>query len=136
MADALSIALSGLAAQGQRLSVSANNIANVVTVGALPSAESPASTVYKPLSVSYTALTAGANGSGVSTTVTEDPNGYSPVFDPSSVYADSQGLIAAPNVDFTHEFENILVSKNIFKANLSVIKTQNEMLGELLNTLA
>ncbi len=136
MVNALSIAISGLMAQSQRLSASANNIANALTTGALPTQQAPASTVYKPLSVSYTALTIGGTGSGVAASVTADPNGYSPVYDPSSIYANKDGIIAAPNVNLTQESVNILESKTIFKANLSVIKTQDQMLGDLLNIIS
>lgn len=134
MADALSIAVSGLTAQGTRLAVAANNIANVTTTGALPTPESPNSTVYKPLSVSYTALLAGSEGAGVATQVTEDPEGYSPVYDPSSIHANEEGFIAAPNVDLMREMISVLESKLLYKANLSVIKTQKDMMGELLDT--
>ena len=135
MSNVLSIALSGLNAQNTRLAASANNIANASTVGAVPTA-SGTSTVYRPLSVSYTALTAGTNtGGGVSAHVTEDADGYTVIFDPSSPFADSEGLIAAPNVDLAREAVNILESKLLFKANLSVIKIQKEMMGELLDTL-
>lgn len=135
MADTLSIALSGLMAQSQRLAASASNIANISTTGVLPTPQSPASTVYKPLSVSYTALTAGGTGAGVRAEVAPDPNGYSPVYDPSSIYANNEGFIAAPNVDLVREAVNAIETKLLFKANLSVIKTHKEMLGELLNTL-
>ncbi len=131
MVDALSIALSGLMAQDQRLSATASNIANATTTGALPTPQLPASTVYKPLSVSYTALT----GGGVGANVTADPNGYSPVYDPSAPYANSQGLIAAPNVDLTQEIVNLLVTKTVYKANVDVIKTQSQMMGDLLDTI-
>lgn len=134
MSDVLSIALSGLRAQNTRLSAAANNIANASTVGALPT-ENSASTVYKPLNVSYTALTTGANdGAGVMAQVNEDANGYTPVFDPSSPFANAEGLVAAPEVDLAKESVNILESKLLFKANLSVIKAQKEMMGELLDT--
>jgi flagellar basal-body rod protein FlgC len=133
MSNVLSIALSGLNAQNVRISAAANNIANASTVGALPTADNPASTVYKPLSVSYTALTAGANNGGVSAQVIEEQNAYTPVFDPSSPFANEEGLVAAPNVDLAKEAVNLLESKVLFKANLSVIKTQKEMLGEVLD---
>ncbi len=136
MADAISIALSGLTAQSIRLAASASNIANVSTSGVLPTKQSPASTVYRPLSVSYTALTTGAGqAGGVRADVTEDPDGYSAVYDPSNVHANNEGLVAAPNVDLARETVNILVAKTLFKANLSVIKAEREMLGELLDTL-
>jgi len=40
------------------------------------------------------------------------------------------------NVDFTREFVNVLVSKRVFKTNLPVIKTRNEMLSEPITTPA
>jgi flagellar basal-body rod protein FlgC len=137
MVDAVSIALTGLAAQGVRLAVSANNIANADMIGVLPTAEAPASTVYRPLDVSYAALTAGAgNAAGVRAYVTQDPNGYSPAYDPSSIYANSAGVVAAPNVDLLRESVNILESRTLYKANLAVIKTERDMVGELLNTVS
>lgn len=135
MVDTLSVVLSGLTAQGQRFAASANNIANASTVGVLPTAESPGSTVYKPLTVSYAALMAGENGGGVRATVTESRNGYSPVFDPSSIYANNEGLIAAPNVDLSQELVTIMQTKLLFKANTMALKTQNYMLGQLLHAV-
>ncbi len=131
MTDTLSIALSGLTAQSRRFGTIANNIANVGTVGALPTAASPASTVYKPQSVSYAALSA-----GVRADVTEDAQGYSAAYDPTSPYADAQGLVAAPNVDFTQELTSLMATKTAYKANIFVIRTQDETIGELLNTLS
>ena len=131
MVDALSIALSGLKAQDQRLSAAASNIANATTTGALPTPQSPASTVYKPLTVNYSALP----GGGVTANITTDQNGFSTVYNPSDAYANAQGLIAAPNVDLSQEIINLMVSKNLFKANVDVIKTQNKMLGDLLDTI-
>ena len=134
--DAISIALSGLMAHGQRLAASASNIANANTTGVLPTMESSESTVYRPLSVSYIALTAGTGiGGGVMAEVTSDPNGYSPVYDPSSVYANNDGLVAAPNVDLTREIVNLIEIKSLFKANLAIIKTHDKMMGELLDTI-
>ena len=136
MVNAVSIALSGLMAQSQRLAASASNIANVSTTGVLPTVVSPASTVYRPLSVSMTALMTGDNtGGGVRAEVISDPDGYSPVYDPSSVYANNEGLVAAPNVDLTREIVNLIEIKSLFKANLAVLKTHDEMMGELLDTI-
>lgn len=133
MADVLSIALSGLNAQKQRLEATASNVANATTTGTVPGADSaaPASTVYRPLNVSLTSLA----GGGVAATTTADENGYSIVYDPSSPHANGQGEIAAPNVDFIREMVSLLETKTAFKANLAVIRTQDEMTGELLDTL-
>jgi flagellar basal-body rod protein FlgC len=141
MTDALSIALSGIKAQQQRLDVAANNIANITTTGRVPTVDNPASTVYKPLNVSLTAQTLGSNSAlgnagGVLANVTQNQNGYSVSFDPSNPYANNDGLIAAPNVDLAQEIVNIIETKAAFRANISVIKTQEKLSGELLDALA
>ncbi|MDP2204982.1 MAG: flagellar basal body protein [Alphaproteobacteria bacterium] len=147
MTDAVSIALSGLKAQQTRLAATASNIANASTTGtvsaASPSAPastasggplvstaSAASTVYKPLNVNLTSLATG----GVRADVSADSKGYSLIYDPSSPYANGEGMIAAPNVDLTREIVGLLEIESSFKANLAVMKTQDEMLGALLDT--
>lgn len=135
MMDAVSIALSGLKAQQTRLSAGANNIANASTSGPVPAqppvpAVSGQPAVYKPLDVNLSSLATG----GVRADVTANAGGYSLVYDPSSPYANGEGMIAAPNVDLTREIVNITEIKHSFKANLAVLKTQDEMLGALLDT--
>jgi len=132
MTDVLSIALSGLNAQKQRLDAAASNVAHATTTGKVPGTDSPApaSTVYKPLHVALTALESG----GVSATTTADENGYTIVYDPSSPHADAAGDIAVPNVDFIREMIGLLEIKTAFKANLAVIRAQDEMTGALLDT--
>lgn len=132
MTDVFSIALSGLGAQQKRLAGTASNIANASTAGTVPGTvpSAPTSTVYKPLSVNLTSLASG----GVRADVVADENGYSLAYDPSSPYANSEGMIAVPNVDLTTEMVNLLEIKTSYKANLAVLKTQDEMLGALLDT--
>lgn len=134
MADAVSIALSGVNAQQKRLAATASNIANVSTSGSVPAADlsAPASTVYRPLTANLTSLATG----GVQASISADPKGYSLSYDPSSPYANSEGMIAVPNVDLTQEIVRTLEIESAFKANLAVLKTQDEMLGELLDTQA
>lgn len=135
MVDPLSIALTGLTAQSRRLAATASNIANATTVGALPTAQTPASTVYKPLNVSFTALTVGSQGSGVMANISADEKGYSPAYDLSNPYANSEGLVAVPNVDLNREMVNLVETKALYKANISVIKAQSQMLGDLIDTI-
>lgn len=134
MTDALSIALSGLRAQTTRLAATASNIANASTAGAVPSADpsAPASTVYTPVTVDFSSQA----GGGVSAQVRPDPNAYSVIYDPSSVHANAEGLVAVPDVDLAEQLVNLIETKALFKANVSVIKTQDEMLGDLLDTIA
>ncbi len=139
MTDTLSIALSGLKAQGQKLAATASNIANVSTTGRIPDsprgAAGAGAVVYRPLQTTFVANVIGDTGAGVRAEVSARENGYSIVYDPSSAFADSEGLMAAPNIDLVEESVNLTEIKIAYKANIAVIKTQDEMLGELLDTL-
>ena len=130
MSDALSIALSGLNAQSQRLSATASNIANVSSSGVVPPKEG--TSVYTPVTVNLTSQGSG----GVVADVVPKQNPYSVSYDPSSQNANAEGYIAVPNVDLTEEIVGLTEIKAAFKANLAVIKTEDEMMGALLDTLA
>lgn len=135
MIDAISIALTGLTAQKQRLSAAANNIANVSTTGAVPAAGA-ASTVYQPLTVNLTSLQSGESGAGVRAEVTADADGYTVIYDPSSHYANESGMIAAPNVDLNQEIVSLTEIKMAYKADLSVIRVADEMNQSLMDIIA
>lgn len=100
----------------------------------MPSADpsAPASTVYTPVTVDFSSQA----GGGVSAQVRPDPNAYSVIYDPSSVHANADGLVAVPDVDLAEQAVNLIETKALYKANVSVIKTQDEMLGDLLDTIA
>lgn len=137
MTDAIAIALSGLKAQSQRLAATASNIANVSTTGAVPSADpsAPVSTVYKPLQTSFQSITIDGEGKGVTARVSEKQNGYSLAYAPDSPDANAEGLIAVPNVDLATEAVNLLITKNVYKANLLALKTADELTKSLLDEL-
>ncbi len=139
MADAITIALSGLRAQTQRLGATASNIANATTSGAVPGSDAPAGSpaLYRPLRVDQTAIfTADGQGAGVRAEVSADEDGITRVYDPDSSFADSEGFVAVPQIELTEEITNLLVAKTAYKANLSVIKTEKELQDQLLDTLA
>ncbi len=113
MVDAISTALAGLNVQKLRVSTAAQNVANVSTGNPLFSgggAESSA--VYKPLTVQ---ITAQENGGPVGTVVPRE---------------------GETEVDLATEAVTLLDAKTAFKANLAVIKVQDEMTSDLLDTLA
>ncbi len=133
--DSVSISLSGLMVQNNRMATAASNIANVTTVGSIPTDANPTSNVYKPLSVSAIALSNYGDPAGVRSVINEDDS-FSVIYDPGSIYADAEGFIAAPDVSLEREAVNMMVAKNAYKANLNVLKTQREMLGELLEIVS
>ena len=94
MSSISAIALSGLNAASQRLQVSASNVANSQTTGALPNADGTvpagAPTAYAPLELVQTA----SAGGGTQTSVTTARPATTATFDPQSPFANQDGLVA------------------------------------------
>ena len=125
----MTIAASGMAAAMTSLTASASNVANANSSGPAPgftpvNAPSPAS-VYQPAVVIETSMA----GGGVSATITRSsPN-------PTAPFANGQGMVAVPNVDFAAEAVNQLSARVAFQANLKVFQAANRNLDTLLNIL-
>lgn len=136
MTSISTIALSGMTAAVRRLEVSAGNVANVRSTGALPAADGsvPAGTqqAYTPLRVTQAAVA----GGGTRATVTAATPAYVPTSDPQSPFADPNGLVAAPNVDLSHEVVEQMIASYTFTANARLFKADDEMTRTLLDATA
>ena len=102
MSSILSIAASGMAAASQRLQVSAENIANAESDGPLPSAGAAVRRNipdYVPLQVDQVATPGGGTGAVV---VDVQPAAVA-AYAPTAPFADPNGEVAAPNVDYANE---------------------------------
>jgi flagellar basal-body rod protein FlgC len=131
MNPALSIALSGLDAARRRLDVSASNVANAGTTGALPEVQAvDTPQAYTPLRVTQHSLPSG----GVRTDVAAvDPATY-PQFSPASPYADGNGQIAAPNVDLVSERLDQIQAIHAYEANAKLIKVARDLEREAIES--
>jgi flagellar basal-body rod protein FlgC len=136
MSSILTIALSGMNAAARRLEVSASNVANVTSTGALPNADGsvPAGEprAYAPLEL---VQTASADG-GTQTTVTTTTPSTTAISDPQASFANQNGLIVAPNVDLSQELVSQMISSYSFAANAKVMQTDDRMTKMLLNITA
>lgn len=132
MINAIQNALSGLTAASRRIEASASNIANIETVGALDQADGPAP--YQSLTTSQTAIT-GQNGQslGVRSEIVPSGRPAVPAYAPDSPFANSDGLVGAPNVDLAEEAVNLQIANITYKANAKVIETVSETEDALLN---
>lgn len=108
MIGSLSTALSGLAANQARVDAAAQNIANAETRG------------YKKQVVTFQE---GPSGGVVART--------GQAASPPPPTAD-EGLPPS-DVDLTEEIPSLNLSKGLYQANLAVVRTQDEMLGVLLD---
>ena len=136
MSSISAIALSGLNAASRRLQVSASNVANAQSTGALPNADGTlpagAPRAYAPLEV---VQTASAGGGTQSTAMTVVPSTIA-VSDAQAPFANQDGLVAAPNIDITQEMVGQMVASYSFAANAAALTAGDRMTGALLNITA
>jgi flagellar basal-body rod protein FlgC len=126
MISPVSIALSGLTVATLRLDVAASNVANAQDVGGLPGARGQSA--YTPMQVMQSDTGTGT----VAYAIPVEPS-YTSTFDPQSPHANSQGLVAMPNVDLTQELLQMEVARQSYEANLKTVETAfsttNRLLG-------
>jgi len=134
MSIALSVAASGLAAASLRLDVSAENVANALSFGPLPTAKNAAGfpPAYVPLRVDQTDVA----GGGTSAKAVPVLPSYVPIYDPTAPYADNSGMVAAPNVDIGNELIQQLLARYTYAANAKTVSADAHMTRSLLDMTA
>jgi flagellar basal-body rod protein FlgC len=136
MSSISTIAVSGLNAASRRLEVSASNVANSQTTGAVANADGTvpagAPQAYAPLELVQTT----SAGGGVQTSVKTITPSTVTVFDPQAPFANADGLVAAPNVDLAQEFVGQLLASYSFAANAAVLKADDRNTKALLDITA
>jgi flagellar basal-body rod protein FlgC len=131
MSIASTIAVSGLNVASLRLQVAADNIANSLSDGPMPDAANAATfpAVYTPLRVNQTDVV----GGGTSATVSQVSPATVSAFDPAAPFADSNGMVASPNVDLANEIVQLMLARYSYVANAQVIRADAQMSAALLN---
>lgn len=127
MVSAINTALSGLSAATRRLEVSANNIANQNSTQTNTNGE-VSNTPFTPQRVDLVSL----SNSGVIAQVRNQEPATTQVPNAES----ETGLIEVPNVDVARELVEVKLASYDYKANIKVIKTQNELEQNLLDILS
>jgi flagellar basal-body rod protein FlgC len=124
------IASSSLAAQSERLNVTASNIANA------DSATGPDNQVYKAKQVLFRAVPP-PTGNGPSkvqvTGVVEDNSPPKRVYDPKHPLADGDGYITMPNVSIVDEMVNMMSASRSYQSSVEVMNTAKSLLQKTLN---
>lgn len=130
----MAISAAGMRAQGDRLRVVAENLANANTT-----AETPGDLPYRRKVVIFQNLL--DREAGVDTVrvakVDVDKSNFQRKFDPSHPSADADGYVLLPNVNSVIETMDMREAQRAYEANLSVIDSARQMLSrtvELLRT--
>ncbi len=118
------IAGSAMAAQSQRLNVSASNLANADSV------TGPDGQPYVAKQVVFQVTPQGNSPTGgvQVAAVVDDPAPAKLVYEPGNPLADAKGYVKMPNVDVVGETVNTMSASRSYQANVEVLNTVKQMM--------
>ncbi|EAQ02010.1 flagellar basal body rod protein [Pseudooceanicola batsensis HTCC2597] len=128
----LTISASGMLAQGERLKVVSENVAN-----ASSTAMSPGEDPYRRKTITFEELL--DSESGVSTvgvsSIDRDDSDFSLRFEPSHPAADEQGFIKVSNVSPIMEMANMREASRSYEANMNLFEAARRMRSQVIDLL-
>ena len=130
--NALSIAASGMKAQGTRMRVISENIANAESTSQTPGGEP-----YRRKILTFKDMldrSTGANMVQVNK-VLPDASDFTLKFDPSHPAANADGYVLTPNVNPLIEMADMREAERSYEANLNVITATRAMISRTLDIL-
>ncbi len=132
LSKALSISASGMTAQGTRLRVIAENLANQDTTGGTAGADP-----YRRKTVTFADRMDRQQGLRLVQVeqVGEDPSAFPLRYDPSNPAANPQGYVKLPNVNSFIEMMDMREAERSYDANLSVMQATRSMLTRTIGLL-
>jgi flagellar basal-body rod protein FlgC len=132
LSTALQISASGMKAQGTRLRVIAENLANAQSIG-----EGPGDQPYRRQVVTFRDIfdrELGAARVEIGD-VGLDPSTFPRRFEPSHPAADPEGYVTYPNVNTLVEMMDMREAQRSYEANMSVIESARSMLTRTIDLL-
>ncbi len=144
MGSVFDIAVSGLKAQSRRLAVSADNVANLSSLGvhpdpqlAKPEGFAPQRTVFNSQFLAQAQAQAqGGGGGGVTASTAPISPASFLSYQPDHPDADPDGMVPLPNVSLEQEVVEQIQALRLFQANVKTIQVQDRMLGALLDIVS
>jgi flagellar basal-body rod protein FlgC len=132
LSDALVIASSGMKAQGSRLKVISENLANANSTSQTPGGEP-----YRRKVLTFgNVLDRTVNAQLVKVkTVGPDRSDFELKFDPQHPAANADGYVMTPNVNPIIEMADMREAQRSYDANLTVIETSVNMLKQTISVL-
>jgi flagellar basal-body rod protein FlgC len=119
---------SAMAAQSQRMNVTASNLANAESVAG------PDGQPYRAKQVVFEVAASGQQDiGGVQVArVVEDPSPMKMVYDPKNPHADAAGYVTMPNVNVVEEMTNMISASRSYQANVEVLNTAKTLMVKTL----
>ena len=130
--DAMQISAAGMRAQGQRLRVISENLANADSTSQTPGGEP-----YRRKIMTFkNVLDRSINADMVRVNkIMPDSKDFELKYDPSHPAANAEGYVLRPNVNSLVEMSDMREAQRSYEANLSVIETSKAMLSRTIGLL-
>ncbi len=130
--DAMQISAAGMRAQGQRLRVISENLANADSTSQTPGGEP-----YRRKIMTFkNVLDRSINADMVRVNkIMPDTKDFELKYDPSHPAANAEGYVMRPNVSSLVELSDMRQAQRSYEANLSVIETSKAMLSRTIGLL-
>lgn len=132
LSKAMAISASGMKAQGTRVKVISENLANADSIGATPS-EDP----YRRKMVTFKSVMdrdAGVEKVTVNKTQYDNAD-FQKKYDPQHPAADAEGYIKTPNVNPLVEMMDMREAQRSYEANINTMLISRDMLEQTLNLI-
>lgn len=128
----LSVAASGMRAQGERLKVVSENVANATSSGTTPGADP-----YRRKVISFEEMLDRESGASMVkvSDITRDNTDFELRYDPSHPAADPEGFVKVSNVQTVLEMSNMREASRSYEANLNMFESARLMKSQLLDLL-
>lgn len=126
------ISMTGLVVAQTQLQASASNLANMDDAAPLPGSGVQGPAPYVPTRVETVSLGSG----GVQAQLSAADPASTPSYEPDSAYADSQGMVATPNVDPVSETVARMQAVQQYQASVAMIEANNKMQKAALHMLS
>jgi flagellar basal-body rod protein FlgC len=130
--ESLMISAAGMRAQGQRLRVVAENLANADSVSEVPGGDP-----YRRKTISFKNQL--DRELGLETVqvqkVGEDPSDFRMKYDPGNPAADAKGYVKLPNVNSLIEMTDMREAQRSYEANLKAIEVARNMLQRTIDLI-
>ena len=125
-------AASGMRAQGERLRIVSENVANASTT-----AQTPGGTPYQRKLMSFDSGTDERTGAAIVTAgeVERDTSPFTLRYEPFHPAADEAGYVKLPNVNPLIEMTNMREASRSYEANLSMVENARDMRRQLIDLL-
>ena len=132
--DAMNVSASGMKAQGMRMRVVSENLANSETTPGMPN-EDP----YRRKTISFKSQmdrSAGIEKVAVDRIDRDQKTDFRLKYDPSNPAADTRGYVKLPNVNTLIETMDMREAQRSYEANLGSIELSRSMLMKTINMLS